>query len=86
LNYSLNDKISFEEECFKNEISVINNSAYKMIKKIEEEVEKRIIYEKNIMQKNRLASMGEMIDNIAHQWRQPLMKINAILLNTDRNI
>ncbi|QKF59500.1 sensor histidine kinase [Aliarcobacter lanthieri] len=86
LNYSLNDKISFEEECFKNEISVINNSAYKMIKKIEEEVEKRIIYEKNIMQKNRFASMGEMIDNIAHQWRQPLMKINAILLNTDRNI
>ncbi|OCL82464.1 sensor histidine kinase [Arcobacter porcinus] len=86
LNYSLNDKVSFEEECFKNEISVINNSAYKMIKKIEQEVEKRIIYEKNIMQKNRLASMGEMIDNIAHQWRQPLMKINAILLNTDRNI
>lgn len=86
LNYSLNDKTIFEEESFKNEVSVINNSAYKMIKKIEEEVEKRILYEKDIMQKNRLASMGEMLDNIAHQWRQPLMKISAILLNTDRNI
>ncbi|RXJ96791.1 hypothetical protein CRU94_01390 [Arcobacter sp. AHV-9/2010] len=86
LNYSLNNKTIFKEDSFKNEVSAINNSAYKMIKKIEEEVEKRIIYEKDIMQKNRLASMGEMLDNIAHQWRQPLMKISAILLNTDRNI
>lgn len=86
LNYSLDSKTIFEEENFKNEISLINNSAYKMIKKIEEEVEKRILYEKDIMQKAKLASMGEMLDNIAHQWRQPLMKINAILLNTDRNI
>ncbi|WP_198305783.1 sensor histidine kinase [Arcobacter vandammei] len=86
LNYSLNQKSIFEEENYKNEVSIINNSAFKMIKKIEEEVEKRIIYEKDIMQKNRLASMGEMLDNIAHQWRQPLMKISAILLNVDRNI
>ncbi|RBQ26407.1 MULTISPECIES: sensor histidine kinase [Arcobacteraceae] len=86
LNYSLDNKTIFKEENFKNEISVINNSAYKMIKKIEEEVEKRILYEKDIMQKTRLAYMGEMLDNIAHQWRQPLMKINAILLNMDRNI
>lgn len=86
LSYSLNNKTAFKEENFKNEISVINNSVAKMIQKIEEEVEKRILYEKEIMQKNRLASMGEMIDNIAHQWRQPLMKINAVLLNLDRSI
>ncbi|MFY4744085.1 hypothetical protein ACOTVX_11440, partial [Aliarcobacter butzleri] len=68
LNYSLDSKTIFEEENFINEISLINNSAYKMIKKIEEEVEKRILYEKDIMQKTRLATMGEMHDNIAHQW------------------
>jgi signal transduction histidine kinase len=85
-DYSLNKNIVFEEVNSKNEIAVINNSAAKMIKKIEEEVEKRILFEKEIMQKNRLASMGEMLDNIAHQWRQPLMKINGILLNTDRAI
>lgn len=85
-NYSLEKNNTLKEDEFKNEISVINNSAVKMVKKIEEELEKRILYEKEIMQKNRLASMGEMIDNIAHQWRQPLMKINAIVLNTDRSI
>ena len=86
LNYSLNEETSFQEEDAKNEIAIINNSTVKMIKKIESEVKKTLLYEKEMMQKNRLASMGEMIDNIAHQWRQPLLKINALLLNTDRAI
>ncbi|WP_151029455.1 hypothetical protein [Aliarcobacter cibarius] len=57
-NYSLHKNNTLKEDNFKNEISVINNSAIKMIKKIEKELEKRILYEKEIMQKNRLASMG----------------------------
>lgn len=84
LTYSFNDKIVFEKMSGQNEIVVINNSVKQMIERIEKEVDTRILYEKDIMQRNRLASMGEMIDNIAHQWRQPLMKINSILLNIDR--
>lgn len=84
LRYSFNDKVIFEEIAGKNEIAIINNSAKQMIERVEKELETRILYEKEIMNKNRLASQGEMLDNIAHQWRQPLMKINAILLNIDR--
>jgi len=53
-------------------------------KKVEDELEKRIKSEKELSHKSRLESMGEMIDNIAHQWRQPLMNINAIFMNIDR--
>jgi signal transduction histidine kinase len=66
------------------EVSVINNASREMIKRIHHEVDKRIKLEKNIIRKEHLASMGEMIDNIAHQWRQPLMSVNSILLAIDR--
>ena len=45
--------------------------------KIKEEIEKRIQQESILVQQSRLAATGEMIGNIAHQWRQPLSLITT---------
>ncbi len=54
--------------------------------RVKEEVEKQLTQEEMLLRQSRMASMGEMIDAIAHQWRQPLMNINAVMMNLDRGI
>jgi len=48
--------------------------AYKthLEKLVEREIEERREQEQLLIQQSKMASMGEMIGNIAHQWRQPL--------------
>ncbi len=49
--------------------------------KIEDEINQKLEQEQILIQQSKLASMGEMIGNIAHQWRQPLAEISAIHMN-----
>ena len=58
-------------------LSVIWN--FKLNQKVKKEVEKNLQQQKVMVQQNKMASMGEMIGNIAHQWRQPLAIVNTVI-------
>ncbi|QOY54226.1 response regulator [Candidatus Sulfurimonas marisnigri] len=47
------------------------------IESIAKTINLKIKYEKQLKQQVKMASMGDMIGNIAHQWRQPLSAISA---------
>lgn len=52
-------------------------------KKIDLEVKKNEEKNRILIQQSRMASMGEMLENIAHQWRQPLAQVNSSVLLID---
>jgi len=58
----------------KDELEELNKN---LDNKVKEEIEKRKKQENLLIQQSRLAAIGEMIENIAHQWRQPLSVITT---------
>ena len=60
---------------------VMNAMLENLEERIFSEIEEKTKQEKLLIQQSKLASMGNMIGNIAHQWRQPLSEVNAILMN-----
>ncbi len=61
--------------------NTINNVIENLEFKIQDEIKQRLEQEQLLIQQSKLAAMGEMIGNIAHQWRQPLAQISAIHMN-----
>ena len=57
---------------------------------LQEEVAKKIekirLKDQMLFQQAKMASMGEMIANIAHQWRQPLGSINSVAIGLKSNL
>jgi len=55
----------------------------KLQQEVDKQLEKRLENEYLLMQQSKLATMGEMIGHIAHQWRQPLAQLGGIFMNLD---
>jgi len=82
LNQDLEKKV--EEKTY--ELKLLNEN---LEKEIEDEVEQNRQKDNMLFQQSKMASMGEMMENIAHQWRQPLSFISTsasgIRLNKEYN-
>jgi len=60
---------------------VMNKMLDRLEGRIVSEIKKRTKQEQLLIQQSKLASMGNMIGNIAHQWRQPLSELSSVLMN-----
>lgn len=65
------------------DVTNYENQKQELQKLVEKEIKKRQDSQYLLMQQSKLATMGEMIGHIAHQWRQPLAQLGGILMNLE---
>lgn len=63
---------------YQEQIQELNGNLFQ---KVEAETERRLAQERLLAQNAKMAAMGEMIDAIAHQWRQPLTTVDMVIQN-----
>lgn len=61
----------------------LRNLTHELEIRVHEELGKNREKDHLLIQQSRLAAMGEMIHNIAHQWRQPLTALGILLANIE---
>jgi len=72
LNKTLEDRVSKQTQN-------LHNLNKHLEHRVQEEAEKNEQKQKMLFSQSRFASLGQMIANIAHQWRQPLTELNLSL-------
>ena len=59
----------------------LKNLANNLEEKVQEEIAKNAKKDRILENQSKLAALGEMLANIAHQWRHPLTRLSIILQN-----
>lgn len=65
------------------DVTIYEKEKSKLQNIVSDEIKKRMDSEYILMQQAKLATMGEMIGHIAHQWRQPLSQLGGIFMNLE---
>lgn len=76
---NVQDLIKNLHQVVEDQTKEVNDLNTVLEQKVKEEVEKNRQKDKIMHQHAKLATMGEMIGNIAHQWRQPLNSMSLII-------
>jgi len=71
LNTTLEEKVKDKTK----QLEYVNKNLHK---KVQHEIKLNTQKEKILFEQSKMAAMGEMIGNIAHQWRQPLSLISTV--------
>lgn len=78
LSWALADRIHLLQKEYIDKLGHLNET---LMEKVNDALVKERAKDRLFVQQSRLAAMGEMIEQIAHQWRQPLN--NLALINQD---
>lgn len=74
----ITERVKFEQE-LQETSKLLHELNANLERRVINEVEKRRQKEQLLIQQSKLASMGEMIGAIAHQWRQPLNALSILI-------
>ncbi|MBU3015904.1 cache domain-containing protein [Poseidonibacter lekithochrous] len=80
VSQKIDEVLKTYEEKVKAKTQELKNLNKSLENKVKEELEKNREKEQLLVQKSKFIALGEMISNIAHQWRQPLSELSSILM------
>lgn len=80
LSWALSSRFKLLQDTYVEQISSINLT---LKRRVDQALEQARQKDRLMIQQSRHAAMGEMIGNIAHQWRQPLNALGLLLQNIE---